>query len=81
MAMQPAPQMSEAYPVLPPMLAAGSAVSTPSAHPDAAPQEEDTALFDRWLRRELGRLHDNVLREPVPDRLRWIIEDHRSEPG
>lgn len=31
--------------------------------------------FDVWLQRELGRLHGNVLHEPVPERLLRIIED------
>ena len=39
-----------------------------------APAAEDTALFDNWVRRELARLHGSVLQEPIPDRLRRIIE-------
>lgn len=31
--------------------------------------------FDLWLRRELGRLHGDVLHEPVPEKLLRIIED------
>lgn len=31
--------------------------------------------FDLWLQRELGRLHGDVLHEPVPDRLMRIIEE------
>ena len=34
-----------------------------------------TREFDLWLQRELGRLHGDVLHEPVPDRLLRIIED------
>jgi len=34
-----------------------------------------TREFDLWLQRELGRLHGDVLHEPVPERLLRIIED------
>jgi hypothetical protein len=37
-----------------------------------APSNRD---FDLWLRRELGRLHGDVLHEPVPERLLRIIEE------
>ena len=42
--------------------------------PAGAPAAKDTALFDNWVRRELVRLHGSVLQEPIPDRLRRIIE-------
>ena len=42
--------------------------------PPAGPAAPDNRDFDRWLRRELGRLHNDVLREPIPDRLLSIIE-------
>jgi hypothetical protein len=40
----------------------------------AAPPLKDDSAFDRWLRQQLGRLHDDVLHEPIPDRLLHIVE-------
>ncbi len=37
----------------------------------AAPPSRE---FDLWLCRELGRLHGDVLHEPIPERLLRIIE-------
>jgi hypothetical protein len=49
--------------------------STPSAmRAIAPPPSKDDPVFDRWLRNELGRLHNDVLQEPVPDRLLQIIQ-------
>ncbi len=31
--------------------------------------------FDLWLRRELGRMHGDVLHEPIPEKLLRIIEE------
>ena len=31
--------------------------------------------FDLWLQRELGRLHGDVLHEPVPEKLLQTLED------
>lgn len=80
--MQPAPRAPEGFPAMPPMLATGS--QPPSAlakrHPEPPAAPRDQALFDHWLRRELGRVHDDVLREPIPDRLRWIIEGGGERP-
>ena len=45
-----------------------------SMPPRAAPPPKDDPAFDRWLKQELGRLHNDVLREPVPDRLLHIVE-------
>lgn len=79
-AMQPAPHAPEGFSAMPPMLATGSQPSSDQTRrrpePPAAPS--DPVLFDQWLRRELGRVHDDVLREPIPDRLRWIIEGGRE---
>lgn len=36
---------------------------------------QSTREFDCWLQRELGRLHGDVLHEPVPEKLLRIIED------
>ena len=54
----------------------GRAMQT-AAHippPPASPPPPDNRDFDRWLQRELGRLHNDVLYEPIPDRLLRIIE-------
>jgi hypothetical protein len=37
------------------------------------PESGDVA-FDRWLKRELGRLYDSALDEPIPDELTQLIE-------
>ena len=36
--------------------------------------EQPPTVFDRWLRRELARLYDPVLHEPVPEHLRTLLE-------
>jgi hypothetical protein len=35
--------------------------------------------FDLWLQRELGRLHGDVLHEPVPEKLLRILEEAASQ--
>lgn len=35
---------------------------------------DSTREFDLWLQRELGRLHGDVLHEPVPECLLRILE-------
>lgn len=42
----------------------------------AVPLQADAA-FDAWLRLELGKLHDDVLAEPVPEALLRVL---RSPP-
>lgn len=47
------------------------------AHPrtsTTAPASPGDAAFDRWLRRELGRLYDAALEEPVPDELMRLLD-------
>ena len=39
-----------------------------------AASEPEQILFDRWLRRELSRLYDPILQEPVPDQLQQLLE-------
>jgi hypothetical protein len=36
--------------------------------------------FDLWLQRELGRLHGDVLHEPVPEKLLRILEEASAPP-
>jgi len=47
----------------------------PSAHSSALTAVQATREFDLWLRRELCRLHDDVMHEPIPEKLLSIIED------
>ncbi len=37
-----------------------------------------TREFDRWLQRELGRLHGDVLHEPIPENLLRILQDETT---
>jgi hypothetical protein len=41
----------------------------------------EDASFDRWLRRELTRLYDPVLHEPVPEALRRLLEEKPPREG
>ena len=34
----------------------------------------EALAFDRWLHDRLGRLYDKVLREPLPESLRTLLE-------
>jgi hypothetical protein len=36
--------------------------------------------FDLWLQRELGRLHGDVLEEPVPEKLLRVLEEAARDP-
>jgi hypothetical protein len=40
---------------------------------------QTTRSFDLWLQRELGRLHGDVLHEPVPEKLLRILEEAASQ--
>jgi hypothetical protein len=42
--------------------------------PAGAPGPGDAA-FDRWLQRELSKLYDDALSEPIPDDLLRLLED------
>ena len=51
-----------------------------STHPSVSregfvPAPPSSRDFDLWLRRELGRLHGDVLHEPIPEKLLRIIEE------
>jgi hypothetical protein len=37
------------------------------------PREPGDAAFDQWLHRELSRLYDQTLSEPVPDELLKLL--------
>lgn len=55
-----------------------SAHPQPSPPPPAAPAAQpgvgsSDAAFDQWLRRELSRLYDEALIEPVPDELLRLL--------
>ena len=47
----------------------------PSSPTDGFKAVQVNREFDLWLQRELGRLHGDVLHEPVPELLLRIIED------
>jgi hypothetical protein len=36
--------------------------------------------FDRWLNRQLHRLYDQVLAEPVPDDLLRLVDQFEPKP-
>ena len=40
---------------------------------------QSTREFDLWLQRELGRLHGDVLHEPIPQKLLRALEE-AAEP-
>lgn len=50
-------------------------LTRPPAPPNGLAGMPATREFDLWLRRELGRMHGDVLHEPVPDKLLRIIEE------
>ncbi len=52
--------------------------TNPSVSKDGLSAVQANRELDMWLKRELGRLHGNVLHEPVPERLLRIIEDLAS---
>lgn len=43
--------------------------------PAPLPREPGNAAFDRWLQRELARLYDQTLSEPVPEELLKLLKD------
>jgi hypothetical protein len=50
------------------------------AHPQPArrrqpnPGDPGEVAFDHWLKKELGRLYDATLSEPVPDELTRLLD-------
>jgi hypothetical protein len=44
------------------------------AQPAKRPTDAGEVAFDRWLKRELGRLYDETLAEPVPDDLARLLD-------
>lgn len=57
--------------------AAMQPVSDPVRLPASPAPPCSPADFDRWLRRELGQLYNDVLLEPIPERLLRIVEQGR----
>jgi hypothetical protein len=45
---------------------------TSSTHRHADPGE---VAFDHWLKKELGRLYDATLAEPVPEELARLLDE------
>ncbi|MGG5808871.1 NepR family anti-sigma factor [Falsiroseomonas sp. CW058] len=43
--------------------------------PPGLPRDPGEAAFDRWLQRELSRLYDAALSEPVPDDLLRLLKE------
>lgn len=57
-----------------------------STHPSVSrevlvPTPPSNRNFDLWLQRELGRLHGDVLQEPIPEKLLRIIEEGIAAGG
>ncbi len=45
------------------------------AKPQKTQHEPGEAAFDRWLHRELSRLYDQTLSEPVPEELMKLLRE------
>lgn len=45
------------------------------------PPEPGEVAFDRWLKKELGRLYDDALSEPVPDDLKALLDSPPPKPA
>lgn len=60
--------------------AGASPPSAMRAKPAPGFADPGEAAFDRWLQRELGRLYDAALEEPVPEDLRRLLEDPAAPP-
>lgn len=50
-------------------------IPEPARLPASPAPSCDPADFDRWLRQELAQLYNDVLLEPIPERLLRIIEE------
>lgn len=46
-----------------------------------APVSHREDAFDAWLRRELGRLYDAALTEPVPETLTRLLDTRPNPAG
>ncbi len=44
------------------------------------PSDPGEVAFDRWLKRELGRLYDETLSEPVPEELSRLLDQPAPPP-
>ena len=48
--------------------------------PARHPSDPGEVAFDRWLKRELGRLYDETLSEPVPEELTRLLDQPPAKP-
>ncbi|HEV7267184.1 MAG TPA: hypothetical protein VGN83_20055 [Falsiroseomonas sp.] len=63
---------------------AAAPLRTAPAQPARRSSEPGDVAFDRWLKRELGRLYDETLAEPVPEELARLLDPTAPtgrEPG
>lgn len=49
----------------------------PSRRAVPMPVSSNEDAFDTWLRRELGRLYDSALNEPLPESLTRLLDRRR----
>ena len=49
------------------------------AQPAPLPKRPADKAFDTWLQRGLHEIFDDVAREPIPDDLLKLIQDHREK--
>lgn len=50
------------------------------ARHDHHPSDPGEVAFDRWLKRELGKLYDATLAEPVPEELARLLDQVPPAP-
>lgn len=59
----------------------GAASPRVSRLQSSRPAEPGEVAFDRWLKKELGRLYDDALSEPVPEELRRLLDGGPEAKG
>lgn len=42
-------------------------------------KSQGSKAFDAWLQQGLHKIYDDIAREPVPDELLRLIEEHREK--
>ena len=47
--------------------------------PPSPPKRPAEKAFDTWLQRGLHEIFDEVAREPIPDELLKLIQEHREK--